>query len=487
MEISYAINASIQKYINDISKPTDCLWYNEKVEELIKPIVEQAIKYITELSGRPYIHIHKTLIDLILEWNEKKKKKKSLYYECPLNLFHLGEIYELPTKEVCEFIKISYDKTIADIIYIHGSSTGIEEHALIQSEVFDCKPIIKSFDKYPNTKYCDEVYKMNVKDLIPECDKDKRILVVCCYPVVKMFRDIINGLRKNKDNYVGIVFIGDLVRGHCLPKEYNKYLKLCKWNLIEYGTVNSICFNDVLDAELAFKKFENIKGINHFHRESQQMLYINENMSFSKKPLVIEKSLVTLRNVLQLSPTNVLVLLMIEHIYLTRYYGIIWDLNLDTILELIDLVADNVYESYKSKSITTEDTLPEEIVFLYFNKIIPNKFHRDRLLFIKQNFIKSFEHYNREYLSVITMKTIILYRINILREITVVDKYNDKYFNNCDICHKEINIKCSGCKIAKYCSKKCKLIDCKFLNHDCEILKSCHEYFNKKDLSNPSM
>ncbi len=483
MEKLHAINLTIQKYLNDTSKPIDGIWYNAPLEEHIKSIKEKAIKYIIELAGRPYLYIHKIFIDLILEWNARKMNEN--FNECPLKLFHFGEIYELPTKEVCEFIKQSYDKIDANMIYIHGSSTGLEEHALIQSGVFNTIPDIKSFDKYPKCIYCDDVYKMNVKDPIPECDKDKRILVICCYPTVKMFRDIITGLRTNKDNYVGIVFIGDLVRGHCLPKEYNKYLNLCNWNLIEFGTENSICFNDILDAELAFKKFKNIHGLTHYHHESQQMLYINENIPFPEKPLVVQESLIKLDSILKLSPTNVLVLLMIEQIYLTRYYGIVWDINLDSIPQLNNLVLDKVYKTYKSKSITSDDTLPEEIVSIYFNTITSGKFHLDRLLFVKQDIIKSFERINREYLSIMTMKTNVLYKINIIREITIVDKYRDKYFNYCDICFKDFNFKCSGCKIAKYCSKKCQIIDCKILDHDCIILKSCQEYFGKDALSNP--
>jgi hypothetical protein len=481
MEILHAINPSIEKYINDTSKPIDRIWYNEKIEGAIKPIREDAIKHITELSGRPYLYIHRIFIDWINEWSKKMVTRN--YYECPLNLFNLGEIYELPTKEVCEFIKTAYDKTNADMIYIHGSRTGIEEHALIQSEVFDTKPDIKSFDKYPNPIYCDNVYKMNVKEPIPECEKDKRILIVCCYPTVKMFKDIITGLRINKDNYVGIVFIGDLVRGHCLPKEYNRYLNLCKWNLIEFGTSNSICFNETLDAELAFKKYKNINGLTHFHRESQQMFYINDTIPFPTKPLVIQESLVNLDNILKLSPSNVQVLLMIEQIYLTRYYGINWDINLDGITQLLDSIVDKVYKSYKSKSITIEDTLPKDIVDIYFNTISYNKNYINSLLFIKQDIVKVFESINREYLTIMTMKTNILYRINVLREI--FGKYANKNFNYCDICSKTFKFKCSGCKIARYCSKKCQLVDCKILTHDCAILKSCHEYFGKDALSNP--
>ena len=75
-------------------------------------------------------------------------------------------------------------------------------------------------------------------------------------------------------------------------------------------------------------------------------------------------------------------------------------------------------------------------------------------MFIKQDVIKSFESIKRDYLSTVTMKTNILYRMNILREITIVDKYSEKYFNYCDICSKMFSLRCSGCKIAKYCSKK---------------------------------
>ena len=483
MEKLHAINPVIEKYINDISKPIDGIWYDETIEKLIKRTKEDAIKHITYFAGNPYLYIHKKFIDWMEEWRKNITKRN--YYECPLNLFNLGDIYELPTLEVCEFIKTAFDKSNADMIYIHGSSTGLEEHALIQSEVFDTIPDIKSFDKYPNPIYSNDVWKMNVKDPIPECDKDKRILVVCCYPTVKMFRDIITGLRTNKDNYVGIVFIGDLVRGHCLPKGYEKILKLCNCNLIEFGTENSICFNDILDAELAFKKYNYINGLTHYHHESQQMFYINENIPIENKQEIVQASLIKLDNILKLSHSNILVLLMIEQIYLTRYYGITWDINLDAILLLINLVVNKVYETYKSKSITSDDTLPEEIVSIYFNTITSEKFHLDRLLFVKQDIIKSFERINREYLSIMTMKTNVLYKINIIREITIVDKYRDKYFNYCDICFEKFNFKCSGCKIAKYCSKKCQLIDCKVLEHDCVILKSCQEYFGKDALSNP--
>ena len=483
MEKQGAINPVIEKYINDISKPIDRIWCNEEIETLIKPIREDAIKHITKLAGRPYLYIHRQFIDWMTEWDEKFVNRN--FYECPLNLFNLGDIYELPTREVCEFIKVSYDKVNADMIYIHGSSTGIEEHALIQSEVFETKLSIKSFDKYPNTKYCREVYKMNAKEQIPECDKDKRILVVCSYPTTKMFRDIITGLRTNKDNYVGIIFIGDLVRGHCLPKEYNSLLELCKWNLIEFGTSNSICFNDILDAELAFKKFKNISGLKHFHRESQQMFYINENISFDAKPLVVQESIVNLKNILKFSHTEILILLMIEHIYLTKYYGITWDINLDAIPKLINTIRDEVYDTYKSKKGDTKPKLPKEIVGLYFDRMSHIKIYTNRLLFIKQDIVKLFERINTEYLSIMTMKTNILYKLNVLRETIHVDKYAEKHFNYCDICCAESNLICSGCKIGKYCSKKCQYIDFKILDHDCVILKSCQEYYGKDVLTHP--
>ena len=215
------------------------------------------------------------------------------------------------------------------------------------------------------------------------------------------------------------------------------------------------------------------------------MFYINENIPIENKQEIVQASIIKLDNILKLSHSNILVLLMIEQIYLTRYYGITWDINLEAIPQLMRLVIDKVYESYKSKSITIEDNLPEEIVSIYFNTITSKKNHINRLLFIKEDFIKSFERVNREYLSIMTMKTTILYKINIIREILIVDKYRDKYFDYCDICSKSFNFKCSGCKIAKYCSQKCQLIDCKVLKHDCVLLKSCNEYFGKDALSNP--
>ena len=46
MEIQGAINPVIEKYINDISKPIDRIWYNEEIETLIKPIREDAINIL---------------------------------------------------------------------------------------------------------------------------------------------------------------------------------------------------------------------------------------------------------------------------------------------------------------------------------------------------------------------------------------------------------------------------------------------------------
>ena len=173
MEKSHAINLTIQKYLNDTSKPIDGIWYNATLEEHIKSIKEKAIKYIIELAGRPYLYIHKIFIDLILEWNARKMAQN--FNECPLNLFHFGEIYELPTKEVCEFIKQSYDKIDANMIYIHGSSTGLEEHALIQSGVFNTIPDIKSFDKATKKKAPAKTPAKTTKKAVKKNTKPKAV------------------------------------------------------------------------------------------------------------------------------------------------------------------------------------------------------------------------------------------------------------------------------------------------------------------------
>ena len=483
MDTLSAINPAIENYLNDNTKMIDCLLYNEDIEKLLKPHKEKCVELIEDLAGKPYLEIHTFLVDLILEW----KGKFSEFYNCPLNLFNLGNIYELPTKEVCEFIKESYDKSEANMIYIHGSYTGIEENSILKSKVFDTKPNIKSFDKYPNPIYVGNVYKMNVKDPIPECDKDKRILAVYCHPSAKMFKDIITGLRINKDNYVGVVFIGDLVRGHCLPKEHNKILNLCKWNLIEYGTKKSICFNEIMDAELLFRKYENMKilkkykdmkTILHNHRESQQMFYINDNITYQEKPVVITESLNILDIILNTPKIEILISLLIEHTYLIRYFGISWDIKLLAIPQLMNIIIDKAYEQYNDESIQLkEDNLSNELINVYFHQFNNIKIYLNKLTFIKENNIDTFVNIRNDFISRVTMKTPILYRMHIIIQINAVDKYADKYFNYCHICDKKFNFKCSKCKLATYCSKKCQIIDCKYLNHDCEKLKYYYDKY----------
>ena len=65
----------------------------------------------------------------------------------------------------------------------------------------------------------------------------------------------------------------------------------------------------------------------------------------------------------------------------------------------------------------------------------------------------------------------------------------DKFVTDlCGFCHKDSNLKCSGCNISSYCSKKCQKKD--WENHQmlmgCSSVKDENDQKNQKDKEKPT-
>ena len=429
-------------------------------EKLLSDMVQAINTNLFDMAGKSYEDIHKFIIDHLLKY--------------PLYLFGLGEIYEIPTRELCIYIIKCLKQAEADTIYIYFCRSGILELALkkvLKEEFSDLKITIKSFDKKPISNYC-EVYEKNENELIDEDDKDKRILSVYSFPPLSKFRNIIKGIRTNKQNFSGILFLGDIVRGMCLPRNSNPLLSLINMKLISFGSEPTISFNQIYDPNIN-EKVNNILKLPFQYYSSQQLLYVNKDMRFNEKPKLNIVSWCNLKSITNLDLNQIIMFMMLEHIYLMLNYGILWDLNLDAIPRLLDIVSSKLYYPEASfKGCIGGKQLNEEVYDLYFKTIdsCGVRHHIHRIKYIKEGKAPIFNKYI-DILPLMNMRINLLYRQRILCEICCIDNFYDEFrLKYCAVCCKLSKIRCKACKIMTYCSKKCKEIDYKLLNHK----EECH-------------
>ena len=471
-------NPAISKTIADTRNDEDNLQYTEPTQHIIDRKRKLCSDFIKEdLAGKPHSYINRILCQ-------------------DHDIFNRGQISEILTREVCNFIKNSFEACDADIIYIHCSSTGIETCCIKKSNVFgEHIPEMFSFDinPKPSESSYDYVSKMNVKDKIPAIHKDKRIMVVYVYPHKSFFTKIIEGITINKDNYVGSIFIGDLLSNTCVPDTINLEFSQRKWSHIEFGTCPSTPFNGIYDIELHTKLQTNL-NLDHTYYNSTQLFYINNNVSYKKKPMHNLEGWKKLQSLLNLNTKYILIILMIEQTYLLKYFGITWDYEMISIPMLLNTVLTKLGEldfkqimsEYKTNSkiaslqnpktdhIDSDISLSKKsnyysfvnILKQYLNNINLYKGEIIKILFIidKKN---TGCDYAKQILLSITLKTDVIYRqkTNVTLMLLNISNINEIKYYYCDVCLNKYKYKCSICNYGAYCSKTCQMWDWTITNH----------------------
>lgn len=412
---------------------------------------KEAYDLIFELAGKPY--------NEIIEYLHLNK------IDCLNNIFTRAGIWELITKEVCEVIKLAFELTNSDTIYFHAVGSGLEELALEKSNVFDELPLIRNFDLNPEqekkyAQYSINIEKRNVNDLILEEDKDKKILNVIVFPSSKIQKDIIEGLKKNNQNYTGLLLIGEIITGCCIDDTIIEDTYQINYKWTRFYSAPSLSFNDyTYDPQLAKyrDKYTKIKYI------SNQMLFVNSKMIPDLS--LNQESIELLSKYTKLDNYYYLIYLMLEQIHFIKEQGILYDMNLDS----IEFLMINIFEFI--------DELPEELIILYFKNLRHIKADLSILLYIKYIVKDSFilpnlnkkidiKKLKEEYLPKFTTRTDIIVRIdlmNFLRMNFMKDAENI-YYSRCNVCFKQIKKRCSKC-LTPYCSAICQKLDWKLFEH----------------------
>ena len=432
-------------------------------------------------------------------------------------IFEKGQIYEILTEEVCSFIKRSFESCEADIIYFHGSYSGIEACCIKKSNVFgDTIPEMFCYDIHPKPMY-DIVDIMNVKDKIPSIHEGKRIMVVYVYPHIDFFDKIIEGIHTNKDNYVGAIFIGDLLSNNCVPDTINLTLARHNWTTIEFGNSPSTSFNEIYDKRL-FKTRQTHLDVEQNYYSSTQIFYANKNVSYKKEPQHSLEGWKKLKTILNFTTRQVLTILMIEQIYLITYYGITWDYTLISIPKLLTTINTimmkintldlkpfiNDYIKYIKKYVISNPSIdgnysdipinPKErnlnAFFIIFTEYL-NTIHKYKSQITKLLFINNKDKYKdtdiaTSILPFITLKTDSIYRQKIHMILSDIKIYNIEEIkaSYCHVCLKPYKYKCAICNNGSYCSKTCQLWDWTINNHKVSCKKimalNNNEALNKK-------
>jgi len=481
-----AFNPAISKAIADNRKYEDNVLHDDQTQHTITNKRMLCLKYIREnIAGKPYEHNYN-----ILRQDH--------------NIFNRGLIYEILTQEVCSFIKKSFEACEADIIYFHCSSTGIESCCIKKSTVFgDNIPEMFSYDICPKSidySY-DYVEKMNVKDQISDTHKDKRIMVVYVYPHKSIFDKIMEGITINKDNYVGAIFIGDLLSNTCVPNTINLEFAQRHWSHIEFGTCPSTSFNGIYDPFLSVALQVNLE-LEHYYYKSTQLFYINNNVSYKKKPIHNPEGWKKLQSLLNLNTKNILIILMIEHIYLIKYFGITWDYDMVSIPMLLHTILTKLseidfkkviseykhYENIDSTQDPNKDTkynaisFPKESKYYSFVNILNqylkmiNLYKKQiiKILFIKDKKNVQYNDISTNILPFITLKTDVFYRQKLNMILLNLPIYNIEEIKSyyCHVCLKPYKYKCAICNNGSYCSKTCQRWDWTINNHrdSCKII-----------------
>ena len=460
----------IEDMVDKIDKP----YYSEENEKILKPYYEGCYHTIKDLAGKPYERIRQYL---------DKFKRGAIQ-----DLFRRGGVSEILTKEVCYFIADTFTKTGAQMIYFHNAGAGAESFAFKQSNVFkDFMPPIRVFDKYPEKNlihdYYDDVIKMNIKDkIIFEEDLDKRILVVSVAPICSMRNDILKGMENNKENYVGIIFIGEIIKGLNIDDDLHNELVKIDYEFATFSIFPSVSCHDIYDDDLNLIKMEHLK-VAH---TSNQLFFINQHIN--KSYVVNIENFMMLNSIHRSVGSNLigsLISCMIEHTYFMNTQGILWDLKLDAFANL------NLLVHYKIRfpELTDGDDsgmgipLPNNIIIEYYKAIKRIKYQVNIIIFLRQSMMPELLEIKRRIIPTITYKTDTLYKQQIYNLIEDKCK-NHQYYHRlvCQVCIKEQKFICKGCGVHRYCSKECQKIDWKYLGHkhQCQELKKCRINFKEQ-------
>jgi hypothetical protein len=454
-------NEAFIRAIEDTSYKTENPIYDINKEKLLQKTTDIYTSKLDDLVGESYEVIYNYIISLLIV--------------SPLYLFSIGGIYEIPTKELIMYILDCFNKVEADTIHIYFCRSGILQHALekvIKSDNIDIHIEIKSFASKPTNIYTD-VTKRDVDKKIDVCDRDKRILSIYHFPPLSKCKEIIKGLRTNKDNIVGTLFLGDIDRGICLPKKFNPLLSLLNMKLIDYGTVPTISCFDIHDPIIKeqLNKYLNLPFKYNFCR---QLFYANKDMDFKVKPTLNMDGWNNYKRLNTLTSDKGIVLLVCEHTYFIKKYGVLWDMNLDAIPRLLEIVSEKLYMPSASFNGGSDGKqLPLDIYEEYFHRIEYIRYDIHRIQYIKMRKLSMFNKYV-DIFPIMTMRTNILYRQRIQCEISTVEHFKDEVRTMyCSVCCKPKIMNCEQCIHITYCSEKCKIIDYELLNHkeECSIFK----------------
>jgi len=470
-------NEAFMKAIGDRSYKTENPIYDPKKEILLKGMTDIYTAKLYDIAGESYEVIYNYIISLLIT--------------SPLYLFSMGGIYEIPTKELIMYILDCFNKVEADEIHIYFCRSGILQHALekvIKSDNIDIRIKIKSFDTKPTNIYTD-VNKKGVNKKIDASDRDKRILSIYHFPPLSKFKDIIKGLRTNKENFVGTLFLGDIVRGISLPKNFNPLLSLLNMKLIDYGTVPTIsCFD--IHEPIIKEQLNTYLDLPFDYNFSRQAFYVNKDRDFTVKPTLNMDGWNNLKRTTALTSDECIILLVCEHTFLIKKYGVLWDMNLDAIPRLLEIVSEKLNRPTASFNRGSDGKqLPLDIYEEYFHRIEYIRYDMHRIKYIKLRKLSMFNKYV-DVFPIMTMRTNILYRQRIQCEISTVEHFKDEVRTMyCSVCCKPEIMNCEQCIHITYCSEKCKIIDYELLNHkeECSIFKFIEDQHLERTITKPIM
>ena len=372
------------------------------------------------------------------------------------------------------------------MIYFYNDQSGSIGRAFKNCDYFKKDdtniPPYKIFDKSPELvkyTYYDKVQKMNISAKIKEEDQNKKILLVITYSNLEMLDSILKGLDKNRENYYGVLFIGNVINNDCLPDDIEKIMENINYLLVEFQNLFSISYNDIYDVELKEMKLKYLKRVN----SNFLLLFINQNKinSYEKNNLNVYYK--NKHNYLE----NYVINNVIEFVYLVKCESIYFDLQLKTIYPLCIFMVSKLEENYLNKKNKDYEKFPEEILTLFFKYLRYIKKEFNLLLFINSSYNLSYnilelektqlklKEVKNHIIPKITFKTDNYYKFDVIDYIKITtSNYNKIHDNFCFVCHKFKKFYCKACKISPYCSKACQEFDWKYLNHK----KICKDIFS---------
>lgn len=461
-------NYSVTKsYIEDKKEPFLNRYKESKnIELLLQEEYKKSFYLVNKLLGKPYIEIQSELGNNL---------DGPSFYQ---NLFRRASIYEIYSYEICKYIYNTYKKLECDLIYFYNDVSGSIGRAFKNCDLFkepnkNVIPPYKIFDENPDQvkfTFYDNVEKINISSKIKFTDDlNKRILLVITYSNLNMINSILKGIKVNKENYYGILFIGNVISNDSLPFNIEKLLLDINYNFVEYNNCFSVSYNDIYDNTLKKLKLKYLQRFN----SSCSTLFINSNKIQWEKKNNIE----LYNKHKQLYTYNFIINYIIDYVYLIYSEYILWDLNLNYLSSICNIVSINARENYLNKDNKEYKKFPEEIIIEFYRALRLIKKSVNILLFIySENKLYDQKEFNKTQTELLELKKFILplisyktdnyYKYNILDFIKIkTQQYNKIHDNYCIVCINPKKFYCKSCKITPYCSKTCQELDWKYLNH----------------------